>query len=364
MNNRQELEEKANIFSLKCLVFTEVIHAVVWILNILNIFIVDSDLMLRSFLSSFAVMVIPIVVCKIAGLKRPWIKYFIMFALIVSITIVSANLTYHALLLIVLPLLYSAQYCSRKMTYFAYALSVLSMYIAVMAGSFCGLCDANMAAITIHPLSEYCNEVTGQLEFGTVNSNPWLTLPLYYVLPRSLLLLLFVPLIRHVSDTIAERAVRERDLIRMSEVDEMTSLYNRNKYNEMIEEYYPAVASVGVIFWDINRLKTTNDTMGHEYGDYLIASVAESIKKVTGDKRKAFRIGGDEFVMIVEDATEELIKEILEKWARRMENKNNVSKIKISAAVGYALGEGAHIEDVVRRADAAMYAEKKEQYHG
>lgn len=356
------LESEANIFSLKCLVFAQLIHGVMWILNILNIFIVDSYLMNRSFLTGCVVVLAAIIVCAVAGTTKPWVKYFIMVALVTDITIINVNLTYHTVLLFVLPLLYSIQYCNRKMVYFSYLLSVVSIFISCMVGYFYGLCDANMAVITIHSLSEYCDPLTGKLDFGYVNEDPWVTLSLFYVLPRSLTLLVLIPLTRNVSDGIAKRAVREQNLKQLSEEDKMTSLYNRNKYIKMVQEYYPTVQKVGVIFWDVNGLKETNDTLGHEYGDYLITSISASIQEITEETKKVYRIGGDEFVMIVEGATEEIMNEVLEKWQQKIEKKNNVSKITLSASVGYAIGSGKEIEEVIKQADVNMYEEKQKYY--
>lgn len=360
--DHQQLESEANVIALKCLVFAQGIQGFMWVLNVLNIFIVDSDLMNKSFFGSGAIALCAIILCVILGTKRPWIKYLIMIALILEITIINTNLTYHTVLLFVLPLLYSIKYCNKKFVYCSYILTILSMYVSGMVGYFWGLCDANMAVLTVHPMSDYYNETTGLMEFGEINSNPWLTLPLYYVLPRGLILFVLIPLTRNISDGITKRAMREQNLSRLSEADEMTSLYNRNKYNKMIKEYYPTLHNVGVIFWDINDLKKTNDTLGHEYGDYLIRSVADSIREVQEDSKKVYRIGGDEFVMVVEDATKETIRDILGKWEDRINKKNNISKITLSASVGYALGNGKEIEDIIKKADAKMY-QAKQKYH-
>lgn len=358
----QQLETEANVFSLKCLVFAQLIHGFMWVLNVLNIFIVDAYLMNRSFFAGCVVVLIAVIVCVIAGMEKPWIKYFVMFALITDITIINVNLTYHTVLLFVLPLLYSIQYCNRKMVYCSYILSVVSIYISCMVGYFYGLCDANMAVITIHSLADYCDQLTGELDFGYVNDDPWSTLALFYVLPRSLILFLLIPITRNISDGIAKRAVREQSFKQLSEEDKMTSLYNRNKYIKMVQEYYPSVQKVGVIFWDVNGLKETNDTLGHEYGDYLITTISDSIREMAEEPKKAYRIGGDEFVMIIEGATEEMIADILKKWEHKIEKKNNMSKITLSASVGYAIGNGKEIEEVINQADANMYEEKK-KYH-
>jgi len=139
----------------------------------------------------------------------------------------------------------------------------------------------------------------------------------------------------------------------------MTHLYNKNKYSQMIEDYYPDKDNLCVIFWDVNDLKTINDTMGHDYGDYLISTVGMSIFRFTDEKSLAYRVGGDEFVMIIEDPTEERINAVLDGWRSDLETKNKGANIKLSAAVGYACGSGSNIEEVVKEADANMYADKQ-----
>lgn len=66
--------------------------------------------------------------------------------------------------------------------------------------------------------------------------------------------------------------------------------------------------------------------------------------------------------MIVEDATEGMIQTILNKWRKEIKKKNEISKIKISVSVGYALGNGTELEEIIKKADENMYLEKKKYY--
>ena len=91
----------------------------------------------------------------------------------------------------------------------------------------------------------------------------------------------------------------------LAEIDGMTGLYNRSKYLGIINNSYESQENIAVIFWDVNNLKKTNDTKGHETGDVLIRTIADSIHMLTTDEHKAFRIGGDEFVMIMSNSTKE-----------------------------------------------------------
>lgn len=358
----RELETAANQFTLKCLMLTVAIMALVWICNILGIFIVDSRLTGIAFGSGICIMTIAVIVCKIVGISQSWVKYFLLFASVLAITVVGTLLSYHAVLISVLPLLYSAQY-NRKVVGVVYGMSVISTFVTVMAGYFWGLCDANMLLLTVHTRSYYVKQLLDTVQYNMLNENPWITLPLYYVLPRVMILLCIVPVILHIADGIVRKAEREASLKRLSEIDEMTKMYNRNKYRAMVKDYYPTIPKVGVIFWDVNGLKRINDTKGHEYGDLLIMSVASLVRELVDDTAKAYRIGGDEFVLIMENATEEQLEERVRKWNCRLQKKNESSEFLISAAVGYSTGLGTEIENTVKQADHYMYLRKSNRAH-
>jgi len=358
----RDLETAANQFTLKCLMLTVAIMALVWICNIIGVFIVDSQLTGIAFGSGICITIITVIVCKIVGISKPWVKYLLLFTSVLATSVVGAFLTYHALLISILPLLYSAQY-NRKVVGIVYGMSVVSTFVTVMVGYFWGLCDANMLLLTVHTRSYYVNQLTNTLQNYNLNENPWITLPLYYVLPRVLILLCIVPVILHIADGIMRKAEREASLKRLSEMDEMTKLYNRNKYRIMVKEYYPTIPKVGVIFWDVNGLKLINDTKGHEYGDLLIMSVASLVREFVNDSAKAYRIGGDEFVLIMENVTEEQLEQHVRAWNYRLKEKNETSEFSISAAVGYSIGVGTDIEDTVKQADYYMYRSKSSRSH-
>ncbi len=353
----ESLDEHANKFTVKCLVVTYFIMAFAWIMNVLHIFIVDRDLMNYGFFLMSVLMIILIAICKLAGYNKKWLKYVIIIFAVLMTFVLGVVLTYHIILATVLPLIYAIQYADKKIIFFTYIISVIGIFAMVMGGYFYGLCDANMTLLTTGTLNDYVDE-WGQGHFGPINENPWLTLPLYYAFPRCLILLALIPVLLHASGGIAKRELRELYLRRISEIDDMTQLYNKNKYREMIKDYYPTVDKVGVIFWDVNGLKETNDTLGHTMGDKLIATIADSIREFTDETHKAYRIGGDEFVLITENESELKLNEIVNRWNKSIIETNKNSEIELSAAVGYAAGEGYDIETVIKKADDFMYANK------
>ena len=357
-------EAKANRFTIKCILITLLFSGVVLLLDLVNIFIVDLELVAIAFSGTCACFVIIFGIVRIVGDDKWWIKYMLIFATVVITTIMGVMLTYHVVLISILPILYACQYSDRKVAVFSYILSVISIFIIVMAGYYLGVCDANMVCLTNGVMGKYVDEASGLVDFGVLNPNPWITLPLFYVLPRCMILLVIWPVIQQISQCMHEQAVREQEFRHLSETDEMTQLYNRNKYLDMVANYYPSVERIGVIFWDVNGLKETNDNKGHEKGDLLISGIAQTIHQSVRVKDYVYRIGGDEFVAVLENVDLETVSDIVDRWKGCLEFANKKSRITLSASVGYAAGAGSEIEQVVKRADAMMYEEKqKNKYH-
>ena len=355
-----KIEKATNIYTEKCIRTMMYIMILIFILNVLDIFIIEDYLMWITGITAIFCWSLAYLVVKLWN-GSPVTKYILFFLMIVFITVVEVMLTYHAVLIAAMPVLCAVQYKNNKLVYYTYFLSVISIFIGVMGGYYYGLCDANMLALTNTVKDNYVDVQTGLLLFKNLNPNPWATLPLYYVFPRALVLYAFVPVMKHLTEIISNSAVREAELKKLSEMDSMTQTYNRNKYNQMIEKVYPTVERIGVVFWDINGLKNINDNMGHEYGDFAISAIAGSIMENLAESARAYRTGGDEFVVIMEKADEAEIREMIRRTNDSISRKNKASKVLISAAVGFAIGNGKDIEKLVTNADYNMYVEKQRQ---
>ena len=128
---------------------------------------------------------------------------------------------------------------------------------------------------------------------------PVVVIIVYRILPQLLILFVFVMIIQHTIGSMREDAYRIAELTYRKEVDSATRLYNKNKYEDMLANYYTMVERVAVVLWDINNLKEINDRMGHGMGDKLIETMSGAIYAQTDSRKKAYRIGGDEFVMLI-----------------------------------------------------------------
>lgn len=142
----------------------------------------------------------------------------------------------------------------------------------------------------------------------------------------------------------------------LSYTDTLTKLFNRNKYNE-VTDYYQLNPphSMGVALLDLNGLKQINDTRGHKIGDALIQDAAKCLNMIFPNQ--SYRIGGDEFVILVSDLEKELFEERMQKLKILMKEK------KVSISMGIIWKEEANdVMSQLREADEQMYEQKKRYY--
>ncbi|MGN1003719.1 MAG: diguanylate cyclase domain-containing protein [Oscillospiraceae bacterium] len=146
---------------------------------------------------------------------------------------------------------------------------------------------------------------------------------------------------------------------RLAYMDAMTGLENRAAFmEEQCREN--SADGLSLILFDINNLKRTNDLHGHQEGDFLIVAVARCIRDIFGEKGKCYRIGGDEFVVILKDGSASGIDADLQSLRARIARENEKRTIPLEIAAGYAVRQGAETaEQLYKRADASMYEEKQ-----
>lgn len=122
---------------------------------------------------------------------------------------------------------------------------------------------------------------------------------------------------------------------------------------------------ISCIFIDLNGLKEVNDLYGHDAGDELLRRMGNVLNQlIQNTQYTASRIGGDEFVVLLPNADEPSLQNCLDSLHELMyiDNQYN-STIPISLSLGHASSTlGERIEDTLKRADAAMYLQKKAYY--
>ena len=157
---------------------------------------------------------------------------------------------------------------------------------------------------------------------------------------------------------------KEKELLMYrSHTDELTGCFNRHAYEEDIAQLRMDEAFV-YISLDLNGLKTVNDSLGHAAGDEVIRGVAFCMKQCFAEIGKVYRIGGDEFVIIVLNQIQNIenIRETFDKAVRRWQGKM-VKEMSVSC--GYVSSDEKEwdtIYDIAKAADARMYENKAAYY--
>lgn len=150
----------------------------------------------------------------------------------------------------------------------------------------------------------------------------------------------------------------------LANTDSMTGVRNKHAYTEYEHAlnrkiHDDELKNLAVIVCDINGLKHVNDTYGHATGDKLIKDACVLICEIF-IHGAVFRIGGDEFVVILQDKGYDSMNETISTMNRKVEE--NISKKGVVVSIGYSvLEEGDHhVRDIFERADKMMYARKQE----
>lgn len=147
----------------------------------------------------------------------------------------------------------------------------------------------------------------------------------------------------------------------LSTVDLLTGVLNRNEMNNRVMQLSiddrPGRPNIGIVFADLNGLKTMNDDFGHSAGDKLIKDAANILRNVFG-QTEIYRAGGDEFMVLLRNVTLDQLKNY-EKEIKEQASKTDT----VSFAVGLCLEEDSqNIYDAMKTADVNMYEDKKAFY--
>ena len=156
----------------------------------------------------------------------------------------------------------------------------------------------------------------------------------------------------------------------MISLDQLTRLNNRGQINRFMEQFqYRENARIYAIMLDIDRFKTINDTYGHVEGDRALMVVAAELKAAARfEKSRLFisRYGGDEFVLVTRTSREEDVQNLIRRINLDLEDKvlKDGLRYPLHISAGYSCfhGEGDTPTACLRRADEAMYIEKKKNH--
>jgi diguanylate cyclase (GGDEF)-like protein len=169
-------------------------------------------------------------------------------------------------------------------------------------------------------------------------------------------------------EDITERALSERKIAHMAKHDMLTGLANRAQFAEKLDEvskrHKRHGAGFAVFMLDLDRFKAVNDTLGHAAGDQLLKDVASRLKASLRETDVLARLGGDEFAIIQEGEPEQrsaaitVARRIVDVISKPFDLDGKPASIGTSIGIAFAPEHGDDPEELMKRADMALYATK------
>lgn len=154
----------------------------------------------------------------------------------------------------------------------------------------------------------------------------------------------------------------------LSLIDDLTGLYNRRGFSDLGEQYLKlarrAARGVALVYMDLDRFKTINDTLGHHVGDRALIKLSDILKASFRRSDIIARMGGDEFAVLAVEATSDGAALLVNRLRERIDdfNQSNRDAYQLAVSIGMARHDGedrVRLEDLLTQADAAMYEEKR-----
>ena len=171
-----------------------------------------------------------------------------------------------------------------------------------------------------------------------------------------------------VGFTLSELLIYFNNQKKEANYDELTGVYNRRAFNKRANKIYYSNKLMFLMLMDADDFKIINDKYGHLEGDKALIQIAYILNRAINNTHKNYslaRYGGDEFVIVGniqnKDEVAQLINQIEEEEKKYNKETNNKYNIKLS--IGYALQNDNHtsVEDLIKEADALMYAKKRKR---
>jgi diguanylate cyclase (GGDEF)-like protein len=165
---------------------------------------------------------------------------------------------------------------------------------------------------------------------------------------------------------VTERRKAEARLAYLARFDTLTGLSNRNQFCEvlagLLERRQAGAQGGAVLFFDLDRFKNVNDTLGHKYGDLLLRAVAQRVQALIGPGDLASRFGGDEYAVIRRgdgrDSAVNFAGELIRKIGEPYQIEGHRLIIGVSIGIAYIQGADTDPMQVMKNADTALYRAK------
>jgi diguanylate cyclase (GGDEF)-like protein len=167
---------------------------------------------------------------------------------------------------------------------------------------------------------------------------------------------------------VSEGKKKEKHLEYLALHDGLTGLANRKKFDDTLKESFEKAKEsktiFGVAFFDLDSFKAVNDTLGHDFGDFLLKTVSAKLVESVRESDLVARFGGDEFAALVTNISSEedmvrVAERCLESIGTKVEKDGQVADFGVSIGLALYPASGKSPDELLKKADAAMYEAKK-----
>ncbi|MGE5654336.1 MAG: diguanylate cyclase [Bacillota bacterium] len=166
-----------------------------------------------------------------------------------------------------------------------------------------------------------------------------------------------------VTRDVTEREAAAQALRTAAITDGLTGLFNRQRLNEILASSEDADHPIGVIVADLNGLKVVNDQHGHLAGDDLIIRTAELLRQSVRKSDMVFRIGGDEFLVLIYDDHPETVSRAMDRVITGSDCSRFGTPGHVCLSIGACLlAQAPDLETAISTADQRMYEAKRSFY--
>jgi diguanylate cyclase (GGDEF)-like protein len=164
--------------------------------------------------------------------------------------------------------------------------------------------------------------------------------------------------------TISLERLNEKAL-KKAKTDKLTSTLNKDGILGKIEEFIhdKRIKSFSLLFFDIDDFKGINDNYGHNVGDKALRSLAINVNSLKRDADHFGRYGGDEFIILLKDATTAQALMVADRYRKKISN-NSSPKFTISIGISTYPNDGRSVDELLKVADLGLYATKEKGKNG
>ena len=296
---RKLIDTNPNMQVVKLFCYASVVVALIALLNVVGVFHLNPGYPTYAYFAlggAFLALLLPrLLFTETTGLKNPKMKYILMGLSLVVTLILVTLLNHHASLVLVFPIVVAMQYPSKPVMRMGIVGSVALGLICPALSYVLNTYSDRFVNFLIHTTYRVPAELAAEAFSWEILGR----IVLYIALPQAMILVVLSFLLAESVKKSIRTVENQMEVLHLSTSDPLTGLLNRRSFEESVEalQTNPPM-SVMICYVDVNGLHELNYAKGHEAGDQLLTATAQELLKRFGEN-SVFRVGGDEFMLLV-----------------------------------------------------------------